>query len=78
MVLYPHLLEALSYYIMFKYLSRGSKHQVFDLKSNSPVTNPALKFELLKPKAITSVKIKLANDSGWNNFFYNSTFRPRD
>ena len=73
-----YLLEALSYYVLLKYLSRGSKHQVFDLRSNSPVTNPALKFELLRPKAIASVKIKLANDSGWNNFFYNSTFRPRD
>lgn len=72
------LLEALAWYCLFKYLSRGSKHTVYDLKSNSPVTNPYLQWTALKTKAANSVKIKLNKDSGWNNFFYNSTFRPRD
>lgn len=71
------LLEALAYYILFKYLSRGSKHPVYDLKSNSPVTNPYLQWNTLKSKAIASVKNEIYNDEGWRNFFYNSTFDPR-
>jgi hypothetical protein len=71
------LLEAISYYILYKYLSRGSHHQVFDLKSNSPVTNPYLQWNTLKSKAIASVRSDLYNDEGWRNFFYNSTFDPR-
>jgi hypothetical protein len=71
------LLEALSFYVLFKYLSRGSKHPVYELKSNSPVTNPWLQWNTLKTKATASVRYKLLNDDGWNNFFYNSTFLPR-
>lgn len=72
------LLEALAWYIMFKYLSRGSKHTVFSLTSNSIVTNPWLQWNALKDKAANSVKKKLsADNNGWNNFFYNSTFLPR-
>ena len=72
------LLEALAWYCLFKYLSRGSKHPVYDLKSNSPVTNPWLQWNALRPKAANSVKKAISADmSGWNNFFYNSTFRPR-
>lgn len=72
------LLEALSWYVLFKYLSRGNKHIVYDLKSNSPVTNPWLQWNNLKTKAANSVRKALSNDTnGWNNFFYNSTFRPR-
>lgn len=73
------LLEALSWYCLFKYLSRGSKHPVYDLKSNSPVTNPWIQWNTLRPKASNSVKKAISADiSGWNNFFYNSTFRPRE
>lgn len=72
------LLEALSWYVLFKYLSRGSKHPVYDLKSNSPVTNPYLQWNMLRPKATASVKNAIANtNDGWASFFYNSTFRPR-
>lgn len=71
------LLEALSWYVLFKYLSRGSKHPVYDLKSNSPVTNPYLQWNTLKSKAIASVKNEIYNAEGWRNFFYNSTFDPR-
>ena len=72
------LLEALSWYILFKYLSRGSKHPIYDLKSNSPVTNPYLQWTNLKAKAAASVKNKLYDATdGWNNFFYNSTILPR-
>ena len=72
------LLEALAWYCMFKYLSRGSHHPVYDLKSNSPVTNPFIQWNALRVKAASSVKSKIGNSTdGWNNFFYNSTFLPR-
>ena len=71
------LLEALAWYCMLKYLSRGSKHPVYDLKSPSPATNPFIQWNTLRPKAAASVKGKLTNTEGWNNFFYNSTFLPR-
>ena len=72
------LLEALEWYVLFKYLSRGSNHPIYSLKSSSPVTNPWIQWNTLRPKAINSVKAKLSDlNSGWNNFFYNSTFLPR-
>lgn len=72
------LLEALAWYCLFKYLSRGSSHPVYSLKSNSQVLNPFIQWNILRPKAMASVKSKLSKDtSGWNNFFYNSTFLPR-
>lgn len=72
------LLEALAWYCLFKYLSRGSKHTVYSLSSNSAVTNPYIQWNTLRPKAMASVKIAIRNDKdGWNNFFYNSTFLPR-
>ena len=71
------LLEALSWYILYKYLSRGSKHQVYNLQSTNYVINPYIQWNTLRPKAMASVKGKLGNAKGWNNFFYNSTFLPR-
>ena len=73
------LLEALSWYILFKYLSRGSKHTVYSLTSPNPVTNPFTQWNTIRPKAEMSVKIDLAKETerGWRNFFYNSTFDPR-
>ena len=72
------LLEALSWYIMFKYLSRGSSHPVYSLTSSNPVTNPFTQWNALRPKAAASVKQKIGNaKDGWNNFFYNWTFLPR-
>lgn len=72
------LLEALAWYCLFKYLSRGSSHPVYSLKSPSPVTNPWTQWNTLRPKAAASVKIAIGNSGeGWNNFFYNSTFLPR-
>lgn len=72
------LLEALAWYCLYKYLSRGSHHQVYDLKSQNPSLNPYLQWTALKNKAATSVKIDISNgNDGWNNFFYNSTFLPR-
>lgn len=71
------LLEALAWYCLFKYLSRGSKHTIYDLKSPNAVINPYMQWQALKVKAANSVKIKLNQDKGWSNFFYNSTFIPR-
>lgn len=71
------LLEALAWYVMFKYLSRGSKHPVYSLTGNQ-VTNPFVQWSNLKFKAANSVRKALSkDDNGWNNFFYNSTFLPR-
>lgn len=72
------LLEALSWYILFKYLSRGSKHQVYSLTSPNPVLNPFSQWTAIKTKAANSVAIDLAKDTnGWRNFFFNSTYDPR-
>ena len=71
------LLEALAWYCLFKYLSRGSKHPIYDLKSTNAVINPYMQWQALKVKAANSVKIKLNQDKGWRSFFYNSTFTPR-
>ena len=72
------LLEALAWYCMFKYLSRGSTHPVYSLKSPNQATNPYMQWMYLKPKAAASVKIDInKSEGGWNNFFYNSTFLPR-
>ena len=72
------LLEALAWYILFKYLSRGSSHPIYDLKSPNSVINPFIQWNTLRPKAAASVKAKIGkSNGGWNNFFYNSTFLPR-
>ena len=73
------LLEALAWFILFKYLSRGSKHPVYSLTSNNQYTNPFAQWMYYKSKAKTSVLNDMAKggDDGWNNFFYNSTFLPR-
>ena len=73
------LLEALAWYVLFKYLSRGSSHPVFSIKTNNEVTNPFIQWNNIKSKAAASVRIKIGNtEDGWRNFFYNSTFTPRD
>lgn len=74
------LLEALAWYVLFKMLSRGYKHQVYSLSSGQPYLNPYQQWMAIKPKATAAVKIDLGRSSdkdGWNNFFYNSTFLPR-
>ncbi len=71
------LLEALAWYVLYKYLSRGSKHIVYSLQSPNQAINPFMQWNYLRPKAAASVKSKLGDAKGWNNFFYNSTFLPR-
>lgn len=72
------LLEALEWYVLFKYLSRGSKHQVYSLTSPNAVLNPYIQWNTLRPKAAARIKNKIFEDKGWRNFFYNSTFDPRN
>lgn len=73
-----YLLEALAWYVLYKYLSRGSKHQVYSLTSPNQILNPFIQWNSIKNKATTAVMIDLSNDNdGWRNFFYNSTFAPR-
>lgn len=72
------LLEALAWYVMFKYLSRGGKHQVYSLTSNNQILNPYIQWTAAKTKATVSVRNQISKDiDGWRNFFYNSTFDPR-
>ena len=71
------LLEALAWYCLFKYLSRGSKHQVYSLTSPNPVLNPWTQWNNIKYKAANSARKDIYTDKGWSNFFYNSTFNPR-
>lgn len=71
------LLEALAWYCLYKYLSRGSTHPVYSLKSASQATNPYIQWINIKSKAKASVLNSISNDDGWRNFFYNSTFDPR-
>lgn len=73
------LLEALAWYCLYKYLSRGSKHQVYSIGNRNQVLDPYIQWSTLRYKAMVSVKneISKTRDSGWRNFFYNSTFDPR-
>ena len=75
------LLEALAWYCLFKMLSRVYKHQVYSISSGQPYLNPYQQWISLKTKAKNSVLSDLNKNkyhNGWNNFFFNSTFRPRD
>lgn len=72
------LIEAICWYILFKYLSRGSHHPVYSLTATNEVINPFAQWSAIKDKARIAVKNDLAReDGGWRNFFFNSTFDPR-
>lgn len=75
------LLEYLAWYCMFKLLVRGNKHQVLNLTSQIP-TNPYLQMKEIEPKVKASIIIENQKTDGlykgWNNFFYNGTFLPRN
>lgn len=73
------LLEALAWYVLYKILSRGYKHQIFSLSGQEPV-NPYTQWKIYREKAEAAIKHDLFDadkNQGWNNFFYNSTFLPR-
>ena len=73
------LIEALAYYCMYKMLTRGMKHPVFNLAASQYGTNPYYLWMHLKDKAKASV---IADNQGingydgdaWRAYFYNYTF----
>lgn len=75
------LIEAITYYCMYKMLCRGMKHPVFNLAANQYGTNPYYMWTQLKDKAKASIinnSQDNTNDSrNWRSFFYNYTF-PKD
>lgn len=74
------LMEALAYYCMYKMLTRGYKHPVFNLAASQYGTNPYYMWQQLKDKAKTSVTLDEQDDisgDGWQSFFFNFTFPKR-
>ena len=73
------LLEAITYYCMYKMLTRGYKHPVMNLAASQYGTNPYYLWTTLKEKAKASVTIDSQKDNGkdsaaWQSYFYNATF----
>ena len=71
------LIECITAWCMYKFLCRGYKHQVFNLRDNSPAINPYLFWMQYKDKA----KDSIINDSQgnidsnlWRSAFYIDTF----
>ena len=73
------LIEALAYYCMYKMLTRGMKHPVFNLAASQYGTNPYYMWMQLKDKAKASVIADAQNENdyagdAWRSYFYNYTF----
>ena len=73
------LIEALAYYCMYKMLTRGMKHPVFNLSASQYGTNPYYMWMQLKDKAKASVIADAQNENdyagdAWRSYFYNYTF----
>lgn len=68
------LAEALAYYCMYKMLTRGYKHPVFNLGASQYGTNPYYMWMQLKDKAKTSITLDQQKDDNgaWRKFFINS------
>ena len=76
------LIEALTYYCMYKILTRGYKHPVFNLNASQYGTNPYFMWNNIKEEAKRSViigeqKDNLSDDEIWRDNFYISTFNPK-
>lgn len=72
------LIEAITYYCVYKMLCRGIKHPVFNLSANG-ATNPYILWNSMKDKAKTSViidrqQISDKDSKAWQSYFYNFTF----
>ena len=72
------LIEAITYYCVYKILCRGIKHPVFNLSANG-ATNPYTLWNSMKDKAKTSViidkqQISDKDSKAWQSYFYNFTF----
>lgn len=73
------LLEAITYYCMYKMLTRGYKHPVMNLAASQYGTNPYYLWTTLKEKAKASVTLDSQRNDGkdsaaWQSYFYNATF----
>lgn len=76
------LIEAITYYCMYKMLCRGYKHPVFNLHASQYGTNPYYMWQQMKDEAARSVMFDeqgdVVEDGGiWQSAFYNQTFMPR-
>lgn len=76
------LIEAITYYCMYKMLCRGYKHPVFNLHASQYGTNPYYMWQQMKDEAARSVMFdeqgNVIEDGGiWKSAFYNQTFMPR-
>lgn len=76
------LIEAITYYCMYKILCRGHKHPVMNLNASQYGTNPYYMWLQLKDQAKRSVIIdeqgEVIDDGGeWRKSFYNFTFNPK-
>lgn len=72
------LIEAITYYCVYKILCRGIKHPVFNLSANG-ATNPYTLWNSMKDKAKTSIiidrqQISDKDSQAWQSYFYNFTF----
>ena len=72
------LIEAITYYCMYKMLCRGNKHPVFNLAASQYGTNPYYMWIKLKDEAKRSVINDIVDEKldtdAWKRFFYNATF----
>lgn len=76
------LIEAIAFYCMYKMLTRGYKHPVFNLAASQYGTNPYYQWLQLKDEAQRSVTLdeqgEVVNDGGlWKSAFFINTFDPR-
>ena len=77
------LIEAITYYCMYKMLCRGYRHPVFNLHASQYGTNPYYMWQQMKDEAARSVMFDeqgdVVEDGGvWQSAFYNQTFMPRE
>jgi len=74
------LIEAIGFYCMYKMLTRGYKHPVFNLNASQYGTNPYYEWKTLKPEAKRAVTIDaqgniLVTDGGlFKSSFFITTF----
>lgn len=74
------LLEAIAFYCMYKMLTRGYKHPVFNLGASQYGTNPYYIWTQLKDEAKRSVAIQNQGDINtklWRSAFFIDTFDPK-
>lgn len=77
------LIEAITYYCMYKMLCRGYKHPIFNLHASQYGTNPYYMWQQMKDEAARSVMFdeqgEVVEDGNiWQSAFYNQTFKPRN